>query len=128
MWFMLSNAGAVNSGHSGFCSPFGFQGYHRQTQFRCQDDFQTPNPTYTLVVSMWTLASYKVSARCKRCHFCFYLTITLQAHFSVPLKPLVKREYPRNVWFTFKILVRSEFEFSFAIQPLDVRGHYLRGS
>ena len=48
----------------------------------------------------------KVSVRLKRCEFCL---VTLHAQHLVAFKPLTKREYPRNVWFTFKILVcRSE--------------------
>ena len=48
-------------------------------------------------LKLWTLVSYKVSVRCKRCDLCFYLNVTLHAHFSVAFKPLMKREYPRNV-------------------------------
>ena len=50
---------------------------------------------------MWTLVSYKVSARCKRCGvfcfvFCFvsFFRVTLHAHFPVAFKPLTKGEYP----------------------------------
>jgi len=47
-----------------------------------------------------------IKSRFKRCEFCLYLSVTLHAQFLVAFKPLMKREYPRNVWFTFKILVR----------------------
>ena len=43
--------------------------------------------------------------------FCFYLNVMLHAHFSVAFKPLMKREYPRNVSFTFKFLVHRVWTF-----------------
>ena len=78
--------------------------------------------TYTLAVSMWTLVSSNVSPRCKRCDFCFYLSVTLHAHFSVAFKPLIKREYPRNVWLTITIFVRK-FELSFTFHPFYCAAH-----
>ena len=67
-----------------------------------------------MVVSMWTLILCEVSARCKRCDFYFYLSVTFDAFFSVAFKPMMKREYPQNVWLIFQILVRK-FELSFPI-------------
>ena len=55
--------------------------------------------------------------------FCF--SVTLNAHFSVAFKPLMKREYLRNVWLTFKILVRR-FELSFTIHPHYCASQFLR--
>ena len=92
---------AYSSGHADFNNRFVFQGCHRHS-FEARTNFRH----HTLVVSMWSLVSYK-SPRCKRCDFCFYLSVKLHAHFSVAFKPLMKKEYPRNVWFTFKILVRK---------------------
>ena len=81
----------------------------------------------------------KLDSRCAVVRFCYhlydyrpnwtplspititYLNVTLHAHFSVAFKPLMKREYPRNVWFKFKILA-SKLELSFIFH----RDIYLR--
>ena len=47
--------------------------------------------------------SSKVSARCKRCDFCFYLSVTSHARYSVAFRPRMRTEHPRNVWLTFTI-------------------------
>ena len=49
-------------------------------EFWGQDDIQTSHPT-PWRVSMQTLVSSKVSARCKRCDFLFYLSVTLHTQF-----------------------------------------------
>ena len=48
----------------------------------------------------------------------------LQAHFSGGFKPLMKREYPRNVWFTFKIIVRK-LELLFIVHPYYCAAQFL---
>ena len=72
---------------------------------------------YTLAVSMWSLVSSEVSARCRRCGFCFSLyiwTLRYTRYFPVALKPMMKRDCLRNVWLTFTILcVNLNFPSSF---------------
>jgi len=71
---------------------------------------------------MWTLVSYGVGVHCERCDFCFHLS---EVHFSAAFEPLLWREYPRNVWFTFKILLRK-FQRSFTIHPDSCAAQFLQ--
>ena len=93
-------------------------------EFWGQDDIQTSHPTpWRSQCRLWF---YLKSARAVNVAiFCFIWALLYTRNFSVAYKPLMKREYPRNVWLTTTMFLRK-LELSFIFHPFDYAAQFFR--